>query len=196
MIYLLPWLQKHAGQFTQQEEAKSRQHGLSHSYHCAHKQPPGDVVLISHTCVHLSVYQAVTAGQPLLPKVTGCWRRWCPCKVRFCPPSMFCISSVDRDMGGTQVPDRWLGDEATAGGGATTPLSAAEPQLSMILCGAVWWEGEVAAHCWPRQGWIGRVKSRATQDHFTLRNAHRTTRDDLLSATHTRKKGNVPFNAG
>ena len=65
---------------------------------------------------------------------------------------------------------RRLGDEAVAaaGAGATTPLSAAEPQLGMILCGSsVVRGGEVAAHCWPRQGWIGRVKSRATHGHTT-----------------------------
>ena len=72
-----------------------------------------------------------------------------------------------------------LGDEAVAAAGATTPLSAAEPQLSMILCGSSGGRGEVAAHCWPRQGWIGRVKSRATHT------AHRTTLGRVKSrATH------------
>ena len=120
------------------------------------------------------LYKAVTSGQPLLPKVTGCRRRWCWCKVRFCPCSMFRSSyALDRTWEAhTNLRRRGprLEDEAVAaaGAGATTPLSAAEPQLGMILCGSsVVRGGEVAAHCWPRQGWIGRVKSRATHGHTT-----------------------------
>ena len=43
-----------------------------------------------------------------------------------------------QDMEGPQKEKRseGLGDEAVAAAGATTPLSAAEPQLRMILCGS------------------------------------------------------------